>query len=110
MAHWLRQHAWRKDLEALVRPVHRLPVPLTWRRTLASTVENLPDFELLSSAIRDVEPDSKGLPVLLRQYMKTGGKVACVGLDPAFGNCLDALVVTQVSQIPKQTMRRLLGG
>jgi putative hemolysin len=110
MAHWLRQHAWRKDLEALVRPVHRLPVPLTWRRTLASTVENLADFELLSSAIRDVEPDAKGLPVLLRQYMKTGGKVACVGLDPAFGNCLDALVVTQVSQIPKQTMRRLLGG
>ena len=58
---------------------------LCWRRasTRPSTIEQL------DAAVRAAEPDGKGLPVLVRHYLKLGGRILCANLDPAFSNALD---------------------
>jgi len=51
----------------------------------------------------------RGIPVLLRQYLKLGGRVIDCSVDPAFGNCLDALIVVDLQRIDRDRVRRMLG-
>ena len=53
---------------------------------LAALCSLLPDVEDLSAPIADLEPDGKGVPILVRQYVKLGGKLLAFSLDPQFGN------------------------
>jgi len=54
------------------------------------------EFEHLSKMVADLEPDGKGAPILLKQYLKSGGKVLGFNLDRAFSNALDALIVVNL--------------
>ena len=51
----------------------------------------LHDMEELSQPITDVETDGKGLPILLRQYAKIGGRLFGFNVDRKFSNVLDGL-------------------
>jgi hypothetical protein len=41
----------------------------------------------------DLEPSRVGIPVLLRQYLKLGGKLLGLNVDPEFLDALDGLIV-----------------
>src|SRR5882724_9801290 len=44
------------------------------------------DIEDLSDVVSDIEPGRAGVPVLLRQYLKLGGKLLGFNVDPSFSN------------------------
>ena len=67
------------------------------------------DLEDLSGAVADVEPDRKGVPVLLRQYLKLGGKLAGFNLDRRFCNALDGLMVVDLRKTDRKALHRYLG-
>lgn len=50
----------------------------------------------LSASIADIESDGKGLPILLKQYVRMGGTVLCFNLDRKFSNVLDALIMVDL--------------
>jgi hypothetical protein len=52
------------------------------------------DIEDLSLSIADIESDGRGVPVLIRQYLKMGGRLLGFNVDPSFSNALDALIVS----------------
>ena len=68
----------------------------------------LRDLEELSQPITDVETDGKGLPILLRQYAKIGGKLLAFNVDRKFSNVLDGLVVVDYAR-PNHCARTLYG-
>jgi hypothetical protein len=51
----------------------------------------------------------RGMPVLLRQYLKVGGQVVACSVDRSFGRCLDALVVLDLRQAHRERLHRMLG-
>jgi putative hemolysin len=51
----------------------------------------------LSDLVSDIEPDQKGMPVLLRQYLKLGAKLLAFNVDPDFGDCVDGLIVVDLA-------------
>lgn len=67
------------------------------------------ELEDLSSAIADVEPDGRGLPVLLRQYLKLGGRLLGFNIDPDFANALDGLIVVDLTRTERKLLERYLG-
>lgn len=69
----------------------------------------LRDIEELSQPINDVEPDGKGLPILLRQYAKIGGKMLAFNVDRKFSNVLDGLVVVDLRQTEPAVLERYMG-
>jgi putative hemolysin len=69
----------------------------------------LHDLEELSQPITDVEPDGKGLPILLRQYSKIGGKLVGFNVDRKFSNVLDGLVVVDLRQTDPAVLDRYMG-
>lgn len=100
MAAYLRCAALDSDLSRLVkarRPFRSLP-----HRHLVSTR----DIDEIESAVADVEPDSKGVPVLVRQYLRLGGRIAALHVDSKFGNTLDGLVVMDLLRAERKALER----
>jgi len=69
----------------------------------------LRDLEELSDPIGDVETDGKGLPILLRQYAKIGGKLVGFNVDRKFSNVLDGLVVVDLRRTERAVLDRYMG-
>ena len=69
----------------------------------------LHDLEELSEPIADVEIDGKGLPILLKQYAKIGGKLLGFNVDKKFSNVLDGLVVVDLRQTEASVLERYMG-
>jgi putative hemolysin len=69
----------------------------------------LRDLDELSRPIADVEADGKGLPILLRQYAKIGGKLLGFNVDRKFSNALDGLVVVDLRETDSAVLERYMG-
>ena len=86
------------ELAGLIEP--RRPFRPAWLRPwdCRAMCHALRDLEELSEPITDVEADGKGLPILLRQYAKIGGKLLGFNVDRKFSNVLDGLVMVDLRQ------------
>lgn len=69
----------------------------------------LADLRLLNGLVSDMEPDARGIPVLLRQYLRLGGKMLSFGVDESFGGTLDCLVLVDLREAPERVIRRYRG-
>jgi hypothetical protein len=67
------------------------------------------DFDHLSDVVSDLEPSRKGIPVLLRQYLKLGGKLLGFNVDPEFSDALDGLIVVDLARTEPKLLERYLG-
>lgn len=101
MAKWLRKHAWSRDLAPCVKA--RMPLLTLPGQALPEPA----DIDDLDAWVRDIEPDGKGVPVLVRQYLKMGGEFAAFHLDRSFGSTLDGLVVVRLSAANRRMLERL---
>jgi putative hemolysin len=66
-------------------------------------------LEDLSQPITDVETDGKGLPILLRQYARIGGKLLGFNVDRKFSNVLDGLMVVDLRTTEPAVLERYMG-
>lgn len=57
----------------------------------------LRDATAFARIVRDATPDGRGFPVLLRHYLKLGGRFAAFSEDPHFGDCLDGFVFVDMA-------------
>jgi putative hemolysin len=96
MAGWIKPRRSFKGSKFVPKHVHDLTHLLT-------------NVEELSSSIQDLEQDGKGLPVLIRQYLKIGGKLLGFNVDPHFSNALDALVMADLRTASPAMLDRCMG-
>lgn len=67
------------------------------------------DLGELSTLVSEVETDQKGVPVLLKQYLKMGGRLVCFNVDAKFSNALDGLIVVDLTASEPQLLERYMG-
>ena len=103
MASVLSQQNGNLELSRLVRA--RRPLRPEWDSLQPLTC----DLEELGDLIADLEADGKSIPVLLRQYLKLGGQLLAFNVDPKFGNCLDGLIVVDLSRTDPRLLDRYMG-
>lgn len=103
MASVLSQQNGNLELSRLVRA--RRPLRPEWDSLQPLTC----DLEELGDLIADLEADCKSIPVLLRQYLKLGGQLLAFNVDPKFGNCLDGLIVVDLSRTDPRLLERYMG-
>ncbi|MBI4805714.1 MAG: lysophospholipid acyltransferase family protein [Desulfovibrio sp.] len=94
------------QLAKLVKP--RSPLKgSSWLKRAAKALVS--DVEQLSELVRAVEGDQKGIPVLLRQYLKLGGKLLAFNVDREFSDALDGLIVVDLLNTERRQLERYLG-
>ena len=67
------------------------------------------DIEDLSDVVSDLEPSRAGVPVLLRQYLRLGGKLLGFNVDPEFSDALDGLILVDLTKTEPKLLERYLG-
>ncbi len=102
---FLRQNHRDEALAELVdatHPAHAVDLPTT-TVTLPSSMDEM------NKLVAACEADGKGVPVLLRQYLKLNAKLLGFNVDASFGDALDALMVVDLATVEPSILRRYLG-
>ncbi|MDD7804015.1 MAG: lysophospholipid acyltransferase family protein [Endozoicomonas sp. (ex Botrylloides leachii)] len=108
IASYLEANNSDQIFSALVQP--RIPLRpqknCFWRQ---EHLEGLNNIDKLSSLIKQIEHDKKGVPVLLRQYLKLQGVLAAFHVSPDFNNGVDGLMIVDLMQVNKTILGKYMG-
>jgi putative hemolysin len=100
VAAYLAERRRDAELASSVRP--RNPVEMAGCHVARTAAE-------LDALLRRPENGGRGLPVLVRRYLKLGAVFAGANVDPDFGDATDFLLVVDVGGMPEAFKRRYLG-
>ena len=98
----------RDPLARLVRPRQAFRPRLGSRFDTAALRRFAHSLDDLQAPLADLEPDGKGVPVLLRQYAKLGGRLLGFHVDPHFSNTLDGLILVDLRRTEPHALERYM--
>jgi putative hemolysin len=102
---FLRKHRFDNELSTLVkakRPPLRQKLRGSEKRAMLASVRDIDD---VSALISEIETDKKGVPVLLRHYLKMNGRIVSFNVDEDFGQCIDGLIIVDLTQSDPKLLR-----
>jgi putative hemolysin len=108
MMAFLRRHSFDAELARLVRPTRKPKVRSLRRIDISVPEAAFSDPGDLNDLVAELE-GGRGIPVLLRQYLKLGGRIAAFNVDPGFGDCLDGLIRVDLARTDARTLARFMG-
>ncbi len=76
---------------------------------LAKTLLNSADLSAISELISEIEPDHKGVPILLKQYLKLGGSILEFNVDRQFNNAIDGLILVDLLETDAKVLGKYMG-
>lgn len=72
-------------------------------------LQSVHDIDDISAIISEIETDQKGIPTLLRHYLKMNGQLLSFNVDAEFGNCVDGLIVVDMTKSDPRLLKSYLG-
>lgn len=105
----LKRIRMSSDLADLVKPKRPPRGPRRSEWGLLEYRDFFDDMDHVASLVEEVEPDHKGIPVLLRQYLKLGGRLVAFNVDPNFSYVVDGLILVDLTSAAPKTLRRYMG-
>jgi putative hemolysin len=109
MVEFLSRHMQEPTVAPLVKPrcPHKGYWPIERGNRLGSEVQlTLEDISMLVS---ELEKDRKGIPVLVKHYLKLNGKFLAFNVDKSFSNAIDGLVFVDLIKTEPKLLQRFLG-
>lgn len=109
MVSFLESRCGNQDLATLVEPRRKLRTHHLRSCDTRILGSLLTDVDELSEVVADVESDGKGVPVLVRQYLKVGGQMLAFNVDVDFSDVVDGLVMVDLCRLTRPLLDRYLG-
>ena len=101
---FLQQNHLDRDLAELVEAMNPAGNPA------APPSSAIPQsIEEANRLVTQAEADGKGLPILLRQYLKLNARLIGFNVDPHFGDALDALMMVDLTAVDSAILNRYFG-
>jgi putative hemolysin len=104
---FLEQNRYVHEWSRWVRP--RVPCRRGAARELRSGLAALRDLDDVSAFIAEIEADQKGVPILLKQYLRLGGRLLGFNVDPEFSSVLDVLIMVDLRRTEPKILARYMG-
>jgi len=106
MVTYLRQNHLTQEISCLLKP--RAPFkPMKFQPWKPSPVcFDVKNVEELSELVSEIETDRKRVPILLKHYLKLGGKIVGFNVDNHFSHVLDGLIVVDLTQTERRILDR----
>ena len=109
LARFLYATSFRPDLARRVQPRNPPPFLHDCRGmppVAAAVARTIADVGAL---VAEIESDGKGVPVLLRQYLKLNARLLGFNVDAAFGGVLDGLMMVDLMDVEREILTRYMG-
>lgn len=109
MVEFLSDNNLHPDLATLVKP--RKPFRYGKNRKLlrefiSAELGNVDDFSALISSLED---DGKGIPTLLKHYLRLNGTLLSFNVDKSFSSCLDGLILVNITETDPRLLAKYMG-
>ena len=105
LAAFLDQNHLDRELAELVEATH----PRRSRPAPPAPIAIPRSVDEASRLVSQMEQDGKGMPVLLRHYLKLNARLIGFNVDPGFGDALDALMLVDLTTVDSAILSRYLG-
>jgi len=106
---FFRNKHGRTDLSKRVKPRQPFRPKRIKPRHQKYLYAPLKDIEDVSILISEIEKDGKGIPVLLRHYMKLNAKLLSFNVDEDFSSVLDGLILVDLTETNGRYLKRFMG-
>lgn len=106
---FIKKHYYNRELERLITA--RAPFSTNLRRKNKEadlSIEFIKTLPQLSNLIKDIEGEGPGIPPLVKNYIKMGGKFCAFHVDKNFNNSLDGLVTVDLRQTAQEKLKRYI--
>lgn len=103
---WLKQHSSSELLKGLASARH--PYGIRGDTEVLRFAQSASSVDGLSEAVAEIDPQGKGLPVLLRHYLKLGGVAVAFHIDVNFAGVLDVLFLVDLRKADPTSIRRFM--
>jgi putative hemolysin len=67
------------------------------------------DIDHVSALVSEVEIDNKGIPTLLKHYLKLDGELLAFNVDNEFGSCIDGLIMVDLLKTDPKLLKSYMG-
>ncbi|MCB1197368.1 MAG: lysophospholipid acyltransferase family protein [Deltaproteobacteria bacterium] len=107
---YVKRHTYDQNLSQDVRPI----TPPKGKMKLKEMEESLlytfiQEIDDVSEMIADYEVAYQGVPILLKHYLKLGGKMIGFNVDPDFQNAVDGLILVDLRKTQEKTLKFYMG-
>ncbi len=107
MIAFLKANACLPGMAKLVKARH--PVRLEARDEVRYCRESVADIGEVSSLVSGIEEDEKGVPVLLRQYLRLNARFLACNVDAEYGNVWLGLMMADLTEADPRILDRHMG-
>ncbi|MBX7208859.1 MAG: lysophospholipid acyltransferase family protein [Verrucomicrobiaceae bacterium] len=109
LVEFLKDNNLHPDLATFVKPRH----PFRYRRGRKLMREfisaNLQDVDDCSALISSIETDGKGIPILLKHYLRMNGTILSFNVDKDFSSVIDGLILVDLTETDPKLLSRYMG-
>lgn len=110
MVHFFREHNFDDEMSQYVKP-RKSPKSFKMLKgiSLKHIGESIKSVDSVSAIISGFEDDQKGVPILLRHYLKLNGVLLSFNVDPAFSDVIDGLILVDLCKTEPKLLERYFG-
>jgi len=107
LINFLQQHCSHPGLEKLIKARTPYKVKKNEKHSL-SCMKNM-GLDEISRLISSIEEDKKGIPVLIKQYLKLNGTMLGFNRDSNFGDCIDGFIRVDFREAGEKNLAKYMG-
>lgn len=108
MVAFLSHHSMDPKLAPLVKPRRPVRFRNPVGRSASFSLDAMDAIEEISMLVSEIEKDKKGVPTLIKHYLKLNGKFLAFNLDKSFANVIDGLVLVDLVKTEAKILQRFL--
>jgi putative hemolysin len=109
MVEFLQENCLHGDLASYVKPRNPFRY-LRGRRLMREFISaNLRDVDDCSALISSVETDGKGIPILLKHYLRLNGTLLSFNVDKDFSSVIDGLILVDLTETEPRLLGKYMG-
>jgi putative hemolysin len=102
---FLQQNHLNRELAELVEAIN--PAVIAPAPPVSSGIPQ--SIDEVNRLVMLAEADGKGIPILLRQYLKLNARLIGFNVDASFGDALDALMMVDLTVVDRAILNRYFG-
>jgi putative hemolysin len=106
---FLKEKKFNDGLSSFVSARHPFRSPRIDYLDEVALQATIRDVEDISFLISEIEKDGKGIPVLLKHYLKLNGKLLSFNVDKVFSGVVDGLLYVDLRETDPRILNRFIG-
>lgn len=108
IAEFMRDNYFDYSFSEYIKPRKKFNIPNKYSKANRKILRNIDDnIKTLDLYVNELQP-ALSIPVLMKKYLQMNGKIIGFNIDPEFNDCLDGLMLVNITDIPFEMLDNMV--